>query len=195
MNSRTSAWKRLVASASSAGAIRPVHDTVYLALGGGVCQTGAAIRRQATGGDPMLKTSANYQKLAQFRLAHPLVAVPGDGFFTNKTQSELQKIVDQTLDSLKKKREIQGGTRLLRDQAQALLKAAGSKQEDVVTVRWGIHQDTAGMARGGGASTFRHFTVVDPNGGNDWHLYADAGLKTIIEMSQAVGVGVQIANV
>src|SRR5436190_2254393 len=112
----------------------------------------------------MLKTRANYQKLAEFRTAHPAVVVPGDGFFSNKTQAELQEIVDQTLTSLKKKREVTGpvGQAAAIAAAEALLKAAGTADKaHTVYVRWGIHQAVAGVARGGGAITMNHFSVED----------------------------------
>ncbi len=143
----------------------------------------------------MLKANANYQKLSAFRDAHPAVNVPGDGFFSNKTIEELQAIVDQTLVSLKKKREISGGNGALRLAAANLLKQAGSDDAaNTVVVVWGIHQATAGAARGGGATTLYHFTVNDPAGLNDWHLYVDSGEKTIVEMSQGGGAFVQISN-
>lgn len=146
----------------------------------------------------MLKTRANYQKLAVFREAHPTVVVPGDGFFTNKTAAELQEIIDQTLTSLKKKRVISGGNGAARTAAETLLKWLGSADTTHnVYVRWGIHQDTWGVARGGGVIiSTQHFTVEDPAApaGNDWHLYIDSGEKTIIEMSQNAGVFLQIAN-
>jgi hypothetical protein len=145
----------------------------------------------------MLKTRPNYQKLASFRQAHPAVVVPGDGFFSNKTQAELQEIIDQTLTSLKKKREITGpvGQAAAIAAAEALLKAAGSADKaHTVYVRWGIHQAVAGVARGGGAITMNHFSVEDPGGGNDWHLYVDKGEATIIEMTQNPAVVMRIEN-
>jgi hypothetical protein len=146
----------------------------------------------------MLKTRADYQKLATFRDAHPTVLVPGDGFFSTKTGAELQEIVDQTLTSLKKKREITGppGQGLAIAAAEALLKAAGSADTThTVHVRWGIHQAVAGVARGGGVITMNHFSVEDPNGGNDWHLYVDKGESTIIELTQTATVVLRIGNV
>jgi hypothetical protein len=146
----------------------------------------------------MLKTRASYQKLDVFRQQHPLVTVPGDGFFTTLSGEELQQIVDQTLTSLKKKRVITGGTVGARAAALALLKRAGSADTtNAVYVTWGLHQDTWGTARGGGGTitATRHFTVEDPGGGNDWHLYTDSSQQTILEMSQTAGVFLQISNV
>ena len=145
----------------------------------------------------MLATHANYEKLAPFRLAHPMVVVPGDGFFTHQTREELQTIIDQTVKSLKTKRELTGATLPVRNAAMAMLKqAASSDTVNVVTVTWGMHQDQAGPARGTGGNTWlRHFTVADPGGGNDWHLYCDDGMNTVMYLSQNAGVFVKVDNV
>lgn len=146
----------------------------------------------------MLATHANYEKLAPFRQAHPLVVVPGDGFFTHQTKDELQEIVDQTVKSLKYKRELTGATAGVRTAAETVLKQAASADTGhTVTVTWGMHQDTQGPARGdsGGQTWLRHFTVRDPGGGNDWHLYCDDGMNTIMHLSQNAGVFVKVENV
>ena len=70
----------------------------------------------------MLKTHGDYEKTAVFQEAHPLVAVNGDGFFDHQTKEDLQHIVDQTLKSLKSKRELTGGNPALRTAAMTLLK-------------------------------------------------------------------------
>jgi hypothetical protein len=145
----------------------------------------------------MLATHANYQKLAPFRVAHPGVAVDGDGFFTAQTRDELQAIIDQTLTSLKKKRELTGARAGARTAANTMLRQAGTADTvNVVTVRWGMHQDNAGPARGSsGATTWlRHFTVIDPAGGNDWHIYCDDAMNTIMYLSQNAGVFVKVDN-
>ncbi|GAA4604505.1 hypothetical protein BJY16_005032 [Actinoplanes octamycinicus] len=145
----------------------------------------------------MLKTRTTYRSLESFRKAHPLVTVPGDGFFANKTEAELQQIVKQTLTSLKKKRVITGpkGQSVAVKAAEDLLKAAGPDDARTVYVRWDIHQAEAGVARGGGDITMNHFSVENPGGGNDWHLYVDKGEATIIAMSQDPAVILRIDNV
>jgi len=147
----------------------------------------------------MLATHANYQKLAPFKQAHPAVAVNGDGFFTHQTRDQLQAIIDQTLASLKSKRMLSGATAAVRTAAETMLKQAGSKdQNHVVTVTWGMHQDNQGPARGGGNNNttwLRHFTVADPGGGNDWHVYCDDNMNTIMSLSQNAGVYVMVENV
>jgi hypothetical protein len=145
----------------------------------------------------MLATHGNYERLTPFRVAHPTVAVNGDGFFTHQTRDELQAIIDQTLVSLKKKRVLTGGTAALRTAAMTVLRQAGSTDNvNVVTVTWGLHQGQYGPARGsGGATWLLHFTVTDPGGGNDWHLYVDDGLNTITSLSQGPGVFVMVDNV
>lgn len=143
----------------------------------------------------MLTTHADYQKIAKFRQTHPTVDVPGDGFFTNLTADQLQKIIDQTLASLKTRRYITGGNNAACTAAGTLLKQAGSADtKNTVWVTWGLHQDTATTARGGGSTATRHFTVRDPAGGNEWHLYTDSNQQTIIEMSQSAAGVLKIAN-
>lgn len=145
----------------------------------------------------MLDTMTSYENLDAFRQAHPGVPVAGDGFFTHQTREQLQKIIDQTLTSLKKKRELTG-PRAAVAAADALLKQASSAQQhQQVMVRWGVHQPAATGARGGGVATtpVQHFTVKDPAGGNDWHLTLDKNLQTILELSHSAGAVVRVANV
>lgn len=147
----------------------------------------------------MLVASAGYKKLADFQEAHPDVEVTGDGFFTLDTYKDLQKIIDQTATSLKSKRYLTSSVDELVKKAKDLLEKAGSKNVEKVTVRWGLHQDEKMAARGGGNregdSSLLHFTVRDPGGGNDWHLYVGSSKETIIRMSQGRDSFVEVANV
>jgi hypothetical protein len=144
----------------------------------------------------MLLTELTYENLDEFNKEHDFDCE--EGFFTHKTQAELQKIVDQTLDSLRHKREITGESKLA-EAALALLKKAGSADtKSQVWVRWGLHQLEEKDARGdsGGQTKLHHFTVTTLiTGENDWHFYVDKLMHTIMYMSRSRTELVKIENV
>lgn len=173
----------------------------------------------------MIITHANYEKLAVFREAH--TALPAgfvkdtqhpDGsrttFFTHATAEDFQKVVDQTLISLSKKRHLEvydldntgpapvltladsdDGTKAALEAAETALTKASSKSKDTkVTVVWGLHQSEYFPARGSGATGTQHFTVRVVGGGADWHFYVDTAFKTILWMSQSATRFIHVAN-
>lgn len=140
----------------------------------------------------------NYNKLAVFRQEHQGVNVPGDGFFADVSRKDLQDIIDNTRNSLKKKRTLEphGNANCATvAQAAALLKAADSRENGRITVVWGIHQDTVNQARGGGLKNYQHFTVLAADGVTNWHLYVDSQMKTITYLTPARGTEVRVENV
>ncbi|WP_230533816.1 hypothetical protein [Salinispora arenicola] len=146
------------------------------------------------------RISQNYRKVDPFRQAHPGVEVQGDGFFDDVSKEQLQAIIDQTNNSLKRRvLEFNDPDPARADRykamAAALLKAADSRGEGpAIEVVWGIHQEVAAEARGGGRRAFKHFTVRDPSG-RQWHLYVDDRVRTITYLTPKRSVAVKVANV
>ncbi|WP_027644780.1 hypothetical protein [Salinispora oceanensis] len=142
----------------------------------------------------------NYRKVGPFRQAHPGVEVQGDGFFDDVSKEQLQGIIDQTNNSLKRRvLEFDDPDPARADRykamAAALLKAADSRGEGpAIEVVWGIHQEVTAEARGGGRKAFKHFTVRDPSG-RQWHLYVDDRVRTITYLTPKRSVAVKVANV
>ncbi len=143
----------------------------------------------------MLSTEIPYENIDEFNKEHN--STHGDGFFIHQTQAELQKIVDQTLDSLRHKREFTGPAELCKA-AEVLLKKAGSADKTSrVWVRWGLHQEQQKDARGdsGAWTKLNHFTVTTLSGDNDWHFYTDKAMNTLMYMSRSRTEIVKIENV
>jgi len=148
----------------------------------------------------MLLTELTYENLDEFNKDHSSTYT-GE-FFVHQTQEQLQKIVDQTLDSLRHKREFVGDDDLCKA-ARALLKNAASTEKTAqVRVRWGMHQKEDDYARGRNAvdnealTSLHHFTVTTLiTGENDWHLYTDKQMHTIMYMSRSRTESVKIDNV
>ncbi|MFL5347260.1 MAG: hypothetical protein ACJ8AT_20950 [Hyalangium sp.] len=104
--------------------------------------------------------------------------VVGDDFFTVKTAAELQKIIDTTVQNLKKL-DFQGA------QAAAAKKVLqdASGSSSTIKVRWGLHQSVDRPDGTTGKS--KHFTLqTSPN---DWHLYVNSDGSQIAYMSNGAG--------
>lgn len=146
----------------------------------------------------------NYRKVTAFRDAHTEVVDDGDGFFADVTEEQLQKIVNQTNDILKKRRRLefqqekhdQAKADKYEKAADALLKSADSRFEGAtVEVVWGVHQEVTEKARsGGGERTYWHFTVKTPDGKNQWHLYVDRDMQSITYLTPKRGRFVKVVN-
>lgn len=144
----------------------------------------------------MLRTEIPYENLDEFNKEHQSeYEAP---FFIHQTQAELQKIVDQTLDSIRHKRELVGDAELCKAAAAVLKKAGSSDKESLIWVRWGVHQEQRKDARGdsGGKTKLNHFTVTTLiDGENDWHFFIDNLMHTIMYMSRDRENIVKIENV
>lgn len=146
----------------------------------------------------------NYRKLDPFRQEHPEVEVPGDGFFADVTQEQLQKIIDQTNDILRKRRRLefqqdkpdQVRADKYEGAAAALLKSADSRAEGAtVEVVWGVHQEVTAEARsGGGQRTYWHFTVKTPDDRKQWHLYVDREMQSITYLTPKRGRFIKVVK-
>ena len=107
----------------------------------------------------------------------PVGAFPvGSDFFTQKTEEQLQKLVDTTWNN-RKKLDF-NGTNATVTAAKAFLEKASSTTKTNVTVRWGLHQHDD---RPTGEGKQRHFTVAATPG--DWHLYINTNGSRLGYMS------------
>jgi exoribonuclease II len=156
----------------------------------------------------MLLTEIPYEDLAEFNREHGSdYQAP---FFVHQTQAQLQKIVDQTLDSLRHKREIVGDEAVCKAARVLLKKAASADKDAKIWVRWGMHQPQRGASRGmqdvplgdddeelrKTLTQLHHFTVTTlVTGENDWHLYTDKAMHTVMYMSRGRTEIVKIENV
>jgi hypothetical protein len=112
----------------------------------------------------------------------PLLAnhyVVGNDFFTVMTAEEVQKVIDTTVQNLKKL-DFQGTQAAA---AKKVLQAAVSGSGTTVKVRWGVHQSVDRPDATTGKC--RHFTLMALP--NDWHLYINTDGKQLAYMSDGAG--------
>jgi hypothetical protein len=141
----------------------------------------------------MIKLHKDCHKPAKFRAAHasaydpknepdpiPAGAYPcGSDFFDEKTQEELQEIIDVTIKTMKKL-VFSGGVIA---NAKDMLKNLGSDRKGSYTVRWGIHQSEGILDPKDGQvkHKHKHFTIIAMPA--DWHLYVATSGKRLSAMS------------